>query len=82
MVLFNKKRNRMILALTVFYIIPAVLSIFVIINECDKVTVLGLIWIILVSLLPIVNLFGGYICGLIWFCKSGAVNNFLNKRIK
>ena len=72
----------MILSLIVFYIIPLILSVFVILNKSDEATVGDLIIIILVSLLPIVNLFSGYIGGLIWFCNSKAVNNFLNKRIK
>ena len=72
----------MILSLIVFYIIPAILSVFVILNKSDEATVGDLIVIILVSLLPIVNLLSGYIGGLIWFCQSEAVNNFLNKRIK
>ena len=72
----------MITALIVFYIIPAILSVFVILNKTDDATVGDLIIIILVSLLPIVNLFGGYVGGLIWFCQSEAINNFLNKRIK
>lgn len=72
----------MILSLIVFYIIPAILSVFVILNKTDEATVGDLIIIILFSLLPIVNLFGGYVGGLIWFCQSEAVNKFLNKRIK
>ena len=72
----------MILALTVFYIIPAILSVFVILNKTDEATVGDLIIIILVSLMPLLNLFAGYVGGLIWFCQSEAVNNFLNKRIK
>lgn len=72
----------MILSLTIFYIIPAILSVFVILNKSDEATVLDLMGIILLSLLPIVNLFGGYVGGLIWFCQSEAVNKFLNKRIK
>ena len=72
----------MILALTVFYIIPAILSVFVILNKSDEATVLDLMAIILLSLLPVINLVSGYVGGLIWFCQSEAVNNFLNKRIK
>ena len=68
--------------ITTSYIIPAILCVFVCLNKTDEATVGDLIIIILVSLLPIVNLFGGYIGGLIWFCQSEAVNNFLNKRIK
>ena len=78
----NLKRNKMTAAITVFYIIPAILSVFVIIHKQDYVTVGDLILIILVSILPIVNLFSGYIYGLICFCQSESVNKFLNKRIK
>ena len=69
-------------AITVFYIIPAILSVFVILNKSDEATVGDLIIIILASLLPIVNLFSGYVGGFIWLCESEAVNKFLNKRIK
>jgi hypothetical protein len=72
----------MILSVIVFYIIPAILSVFVIIHKEDEVTVGDLIFIVLLSLLPIVNMFAGYVCGLISLCESKKVNNFLNKRIK
>ena len=72
----------MILALTVFYIIPAILSVFVILNKSDEATVLDLMAIILLSLLPVINLVSGYIGGLIWFCESEKIDKFLNKRIK
>lgn len=72
----------MITAITVFYIIPAILSVFVILNKTDDATVGDLIIIIGVSLMPLLNLFAGYIGGLIWFCTSKSVNKFLNKRIK
>jgi hypothetical protein len=72
----------MIAALIFFYIIPTILSVFVILNKSDEVTVLDLIGIILISLMPLLNLIAGYAGGLIWFCQSEAVNNFLNKRIK
>ena len=70
------------LAITIFYIIPAILSVFVTIHKQDEVTVLDLIFIVLASLLPIVNMFAGYVCGLICLCESEKVNNFLNRRIK
>jgi hypothetical protein len=70
------------LALTIFYIIPAILSVFVIIHKEDEVTVGELIFIVLLSLLPIVNMFAGYVCGLISLCESKKINDFLNKRIK
>ena len=72
----------MILSLTVFYIIPAILSVFVILNKSDEATVLDLMAIILLSLLPIINLVSGYVGGLIWLCESEKIDKFLNKRIK
>ena len=72
----------MILSLIVFYIIPAILSVFVILNKSDEATVLDLMGIILLSLLPVINLVSGYVGGLIWFCESEKIDNFLNKRIK
>ena len=72
----------MILSLIVFYIIPAILSVFVILNKSDEATVLDLMGIILLSLLPVINLVSGYIGGLMWFCESEKIDKFLNKRIK
>lgn len=72
----------MILSLTIFYIIPAILSVFVILNKSDEATVLDLMGIILLSLLPIINLVSGYVGGLIWLCESEKIDKFLNKRIK
>lgn len=72
----------MILSLTIFYIIPAILSVFVILNKSDEATVLDLMAIILLSLLPIINLVSGYVGGLIWLCESEKIDKFLNKRIK
>ena len=66
------------LAITIFYIIPAILTMFVFIYKQDELAVLDLIGITLASLLPIVNIFGGYICGLIFICESKIVNDFLN----
>ena len=72
-----------LIVLTVFlYIIPAILTVFVILNKSDEATVLDLIGIILIAILPLVNLFGGYMGGLMWLCESKKVNNFLNKRVK
>ena len=69
--------------LTIFlYVLPAILTVFVILNKTDEATVLDLIGIILIAILPLANLFGGYVGGFIWLCESKAVNNFLNKRIK
>jgi len=72
----------MILSLIIFYIIPAILSVFVILNKSDEATVLDLMVIILLSLLPVINLVCGYVGGLIWFCQSEKIDKFLNKRIK
>lgn len=72
----------MILSLTIFYIIPAILSVFVILNKSDEATVLDLMAIILLSLLPIINLVSGYVGGLIWLCESEKIDKFLNKKIK
>ena len=72
----------MILSLIVFYIIPAILSVFVILNKSDEATVLDLMGIILLSLLPVINLVSGYVGGLIWLCESEKIDKFLNKRIK
>jgi hypothetical protein len=72
----------MIVALTIFYIIPAILSVFVIIHKQDEVTVLDLMGIIILSLLPLLNLVSGYVGGLICICESERIDKFLNKRIK
>ena len=72
----------MILSLTIFYIIPAILSVFVILNKSDEVTIGDLIITIGISLMPLLNILTGYIGGFIWFCTSKSVNKFLNKRIK
>jgi hypothetical protein len=69
--------------LTIFlYILPAILTVFVILNKMDEATVLDLIGIILIAILPLANLFGGYVGGFISLCESKRVNNFLNRRIK
>ena len=69
--------------LTIFlYVLPAILSVFVIIHKSDKVTVLDLVGITLLSIIPLLNLFSGYIGGLICICESERIDKFLNKRIK
>ena len=72
----------MILTLTIFYIIPLILSVLVIVNRSEEVTVLDLMGIIVLSLLPILNLVSGYVGGLICICESEKIDKFLNKRIK
>lgn len=69
--------------LTIFlYVLPAILTVFVIIHKSDKVTVLDLVGITLLSIIPLLNLFSGYVGGLMWLCESKKVNDFLNRRIK
>jgi hypothetical protein len=72
----------LIIIILFLYIVPAILTVFVILNKMDEATVLDLIGIILIAILPLANLFGGYVGGLMWLCESKKVNNFLNKRIK
>jgi hypothetical protein len=64
------------------YILPMILTILVIYHKSSQVTRGGLIGIILISALPILNFFIGYVVGLVSLCESIAINNFLNKRIK
>ena len=68
--------------ITFLYIIPAILSVFAIIHRSDKVTILDLVGIVLMSIIPLLNLFSGYVGGLICLCESKKVNDFLNRRIK
>jgi hypothetical protein len=72
----------MILPLILLYIIPMILTIVVIYHKSNEVTRGDLIGIILASLVPLFNLFAGYVGGLISLCESKTVNNFFNKRIK
>jgi hypothetical protein len=74
--------SKELILITVFYIVPVILSIIVIFVKLDSVKVYDLFWIILISMLPFFNLFIGYLFGLVTFCKSTIINNFLNKKIK
>ena len=64
------------------YIIPMILTIAVIYHESDEVTRGDLVGIVLISALPLLNFFVGYVGGLIGFCQSERVNDFFNTRIK
>lgn len=72
----------MIWILLFTYIIPMILTATVIYHASDEVTRGDLIGILLISTLPLVNFFFGYIGGLIMLCQSNTINDFLNKRIK
>jgi hypothetical protein len=72
----------MILPIIFLYVLPAILTVFLGIHMSNKVTVSDLIIIILTSMFPLINLFVGYVGGLVCLCETKAVNNFLNKRIK
>lgn len=67
--------------LTIFYILPVILTVITIYHKSDKVTRGDLIGIILLSLIPVINWFG-YVGGLITLCKSKTVQDFFNTRIK
>ncbi len=72
----------MILPLIFLYIIPVILSIIVISNKLDEMTIGDLLGIVLLSIIPLVNILTAYVGGLIALCESKKVNNFFNKRIK
>ena len=67
--------------LTIFYILPVILTVITIYHKSDKVTRGDLIGIILLSLIPVINWFG-YVGGLITLCESKTVQDFFNTRIK
>jgi hypothetical protein len=64
------------------YIIPTVLTVAVIYNQSNEITLGDLILIILISLIPLLNFFVGYVGGLVALCESKTINDFFNKRIK
>ena len=67
--------------LTVFYIIPTILTALTAYHMASKVTRGDLIGIILFSLIPVFNWFG-YLGGLIALYQSKTVQDFFNIRIK
>jgi hypothetical protein len=64
------------------YILPAILSVIVMIYRIDEIYVLDLIGILLASLLPIFNIFIGYVGAFVCLLESGKISKFLNKRVK
>jgi hypothetical protein len=74
--------NEELILITVLYIVPVILSIITMFVKSDNVKVIDLFWMVLVSLIPFLNLFIGYVFGLVTFCESTILNNFLNKKIK
>jgi hypothetical protein len=68
--------------LLILYIIPAILSIIVLYTTSSEVTVAKLLAIIVLSSIPLLNFFIGYIGGLVALSESESVNKFFNTRIK
>jgi hypothetical protein len=72
----------MILPIIFLYILPAILSVIILYSKQEQVTRGDLIEIIMIAIIPAVNLFLGYLGGLVVVARSTAVQDFLNKRIK
>ena len=64
------------------YILPGILTFLVIYHHEKELTVIDLIKIFLLSIVPVVNFFGGYLGGVLMLIHSKRVNKFLNTRIK
>jgi hypothetical protein len=64
------------------YVLPAILSVIVMIYRTDEIYVSDLIGILLASLIPMLNIFIGYIGGFVCLLESGKISKFLNKRVK
>jgi hypothetical protein len=80
---FNLKTNKIMSTITIFlYILPAILSVIVMIYRVDEIYVSDLIGILLASLIPILNIFIGYVGGFMCLIESGKISKFLNKRVK
>jgi hypothetical protein len=74
--------NELIIILTLFYILPTILSVIVIYHKEQSVTVGEFIEIVFLSMIPAVNIFVGYLSGMFVVIRSSSVNNFLNKKLK
>lgn len=72
----------MIWILLFSYILPGVLTVAVFWHNEEEITRGDLIKIIIVSILPIVNLFIGYLGGFLTLCESKVIQDFFNTRIK
>jgi hypothetical protein len=74
--------NELIIILTLFYILPTILSVIVIYHKEQSVTVGEFIEIVFLSMIPAVNIFVGYLGGMFVASQSPAITNFLNKKLK
>jgi hypothetical protein len=74
--------NGLIIILTLFYILPTILSVIVIYHKEQSVTVGEFIEIVLLSMIPVINIFVGYLGGMVVVSQSPAITNFLNKKLK
>lgn len=72
----------MITIIIFLYVLPAILSVIVMIYRIDEIYVYDLIGILLTSLIPMFNIFIGYIGGLVCLTETKKISNFLNKRLK
>lgn len=71
-----------LVVLIFLYILPGILTFLVIYHHEKELVVIDIIKIFLLSIVPVVNFFGGYLGGFLMLIHSKRVNNFLNKRIK
>jgi len=71
-----------LMLLIFLYILPAILTTFVMYQHEKEVFVKDLIKMFLLSMIPVVNLFGGYLAGFLLLVESERINKFLNKKIK
>ena len=74
--------NGLIILLTLFYILPTILSVIVIYHKEQSVTVGEFIEIVLLSMIPVINIFVGYLGGMVVAARSALLSNFLNKKLK
>jgi len=72
----------MIIPLIFLYILPTILSVIVVYSKEEQITRGDLIQIVMIALIPGLNLFIGYLGGLIILSQSKTINDFLDKRIK
>ena len=71
-----------LMLLIFLYILPGILTFLVIYHHEKELVVIDIIKIFLLSIVPVVNFFGGYLGGFLMLIHSERVNKFLNKRIK
>ena len=71
-----------LMLLIFLYILPGILTFLVIYHHEEEIVVKDLIKIFLFSIVPVGNLFGGYVGGFFMLVESKRINKILNKRIK